>query len=197
MKYLSTLAILVALVACTSAVTIPNIFLVDNIVNFCAFETYLSQYTSKLSSAGKAYYAQAYHAWVQEMANRSGPLFSNVVATNQADVATLLAIEKIEILIEFGRLIGYNQPIHTVAADFNLCSYQTMLKSYIESNIKTQEGLTALRSIFNKVFTDLIAQGPEIMNTVSGIMAPLYDATVPAVDRPLFEQIGSTYGLKI
>ena len=196
MKLVASLAILVALVACTSAVTIPGIFIVDNIVNFCAFETYLSQFTSKLSPAGKNYYDQAYHTWVQEMANQAGPIFANLVATQQNEVATLIQKENNTMLGQFGALVGYGQSNPQVGSGFNLCSYQQMLTSFVQNNFKTAEGMTAIRVIFNQFFINLIGKAPEIMAKTSAIMAPLY-STVPASDAQYFLSIGQAYGLQV
>ena len=197
MKFVASLAILVTLVACSSAVTIPGVFLVDNIVNFCAFETYISQFTSKLSDAGKGYYKIAYQTWVQEMANQAGPIFANIIPTNQAEVATLLQYESMDVLAEFGRRIGYNQPTLVVPQGFNLCNYQNEMTKFVADNFKTTQGVNAMRIIFNQIFTNLIAKGPEIMAKVSEKMAPIYMSTVPVSDHQTFSQIALAYGLNV
>lgn len=200
MRYLASLAIWVSLVVCSSAGTIPGLFIVDNIVDFCAFETYVSQFTSRLSYTGKLYYDKGYHDLVQEMSKYRREIFSNIIATHQAQIGVIVTLEQTEFLVELGRRLGYDRPDSTdpywSSAGFTLCKYQTDLKDFVQKNLRTPQGGDAMRVIINQFFSDLIAKHPENLKKISDATVAAY-SVIPSSDYEYFAQIALAYGVSV
>ena len=192
MKYLAPLAIFLALVACSSAINVPDLIIGKNKVDFCIYDDYLSGLASKLSETGKVYYRKAYQALINEMGNQAKIIFGDLLINEKENIATLRKYEDAKTLSGFEQLAGSIQ----AAQDVTLCKIQTTLTKYVADNFKTTQGVNALQAIFTHLLTDLMNKIPEVIAAVNTQMAGQF-VNIPASDASVFAKIVEAFGLKL
>ena len=194
MKRVAFIFLLSALAVACSGQTIPGFYYYGNIVDFCAHQTYISQYYAKLSTNGKAFYDEVKDLMIAIVTRKAPIMFQNTINTYPNQVVRIVELENYWVLATIGNMTGYGQNSFDVSPGFSLCSHQNVMVSYANANIKTQEAKDLLFNLFNHFFTQVAQYSVSTYKIIRGTMVNKFTATVPAADLPFFSLISSAYG---